>query len=284
MSTVATFLEDVLHRIPEDQTQRIFPALNKALRIIAKRLYLFESDLVKEELSVPVYAEDAYTASTIAFVSNKPEAADTITDSASQFVTEGFQVDMAVETDYTTNPGPYRITAVAAGTLTLHADHSISAIAAGTSYTLTSRDDFGYLPSDFWGLFSDSKPYISGKTWPLLPLPTQDEKLNWSSAGEPYWYEIIGDRLYLTPPTDSDVTVKGFYFKKPTVSNFEDTMPYFELFDEILQEYLVEILTTGAGNGMSVQAQLMTGVDLVVAKRPRKGPNLMTQGINWNDL
>lgn len=286
MSTVATFLDEISDRIPEQNVRRLFPALNRAIRLIQKRLYLHESDLVKAELSVPIYAEVSYTAATIAFVSNQPDAADTITDSAAQFVTEGFEAGMAVETDYTTNPGPYRIATVAAGTLTLDSTESVTAAALGTSWTLTSRDDFGYLPSDFWGLVGRAKPYIDGKTWPLQPLPTQDEKLVWgTSAGNPIYYEIIGDRFCVIPATASDITVKGIYFKKPaTITRLSDTMPYYELFDDILQEYLIEIMTSGTAMGATIQDQLMLNVDLLISKREQKGSNPMPVGINWNNF
>ena len=285
MSTVAEFLEEIIDRIPEEKASRLYPALNRALRILAKRLYVLESHLVKDELSVPIYASVEYAVDTLAFVSNQPEASDTITDSAAQFVAEGFQAGMPIETDFTTNPGPYRLTAVAVGTLTLASTDILTAQTAGDDYTLASRDDFGYLPSDFWGFFGKAKPYVYGKTWPLLPLPSQDEKLAWGSAGEARFYELIGDRLYVTPATSSDITVKGLYFKRPAkITKETDIIPYQELFDDILQEYLVEILNAGTATGAAIQDQLMLSVDLVVSKMPQKAAASMTQAIDWNNL
>lgn len=282
MSTVAEFLELVLDRIPEDKANKVLPALNAALQVIAKRLYLFESDLVRGDLSVPVYASVDYTALTIAFVSGLPEAADTITDSAAQFVIEGFEAGMPVTTSFTTNPGPYRITAVAEGTLTLDTDSNLTAQAAAASYTLTSLAGYGYLPSDFWGFFGQAKPYVDGKTWPLLPLPSQDEEISWGSSGESIYYELEGDKIRVIPPTASDITIKGKYFKRPAkLTKGEDTMPWFELFDDVLREYLVEIMNVGTASGATAQAQLMLGVDLVVAKRPRRVAN---QNIDWNSF
>lgn len=282
MSTVAEFLELVLDRVPEDKANKVMPALNAAIQVIAKRLYIFESDLVRGDLNVPIYASVEYASDSIAFVANLPEAADTITDSAAQFVAEGFEADMAITTSFTTNPGPYRITAVAVGTLTLATDSNVTVQAEGTEYTLTSRADFGYLPSDFWGLFHNAKPYIDGKTWPLVALPDQDIKLAWGSSGESFYYEIEGDRFCVIPATASDITIKGKYFKRPAkLTKGEDTMPYFELFDDVLREYLVELMVAGTASGATAQAQLLLGVDLVVAKRPRKATSL---NIDWNDL
>lgn len=282
MATVAEFLELVLDRIPEDKANKLLPALNAALQVIAKRLYLFESDLVRGDLNVNVYAAVEYAADTLAFVSGLPEAADTITDSASGFVTEGFEADMPITTSFTTNPGPYRITAVAAGTLTLATDSLVTTQAAGTAYTLTSLAGYGYLPSDFWGFFGQAKPYIDGKTWPLLPLPSQDEEIAWGSSGEPIYYDLEGDKIRVVPPTASDITIRGKYFKRPAkITKGEDTMPYFELFDDVLREYLVEIMNLGTASGVNAQAQLVLGVDLVVGKRPRRVAN---PNIDWNNL
>ena len=282
MSTVAEFLELVQYRIPEDRHNSILPALNAAIQVVAKRLYLFESDLIRGDLNVGVYASIEYDADTIAFVSGLPEAADTITDSASGFVTAGFVAGMMITTDSTTNPGPYRITTAAAGTLTLATDSDLTAAAAGSDVVLTSNAGYGYLPSDFWGLFGTAKPYVDGKTWPLNPLPSQDEEIVWGDSGESFYYEIEGDKIRVIPPTGTDITIKGKYFKRPAkLTKGEDTVPYFELFDDVLREYLVEILNVGTASGGNAISQLQVGVDLVVAKRPRKASSL---NIDWNNM
>lgn len=75
-----------------------------------------------------------YTATTIAFVDSDP---DTITDSASGFVTAGFTAGQTLVVEGTTNnDGIYLIDTVAAGTITLQASDTLTAEVAGSSFTL----------------------------------------------------------------------------------------------------------------------------------------------------
>jgi hypothetical protein len=75
-----------------------------------------------------------YSADTIAFVDSDP---DTITDSASGFVTAGFEAGQTLIVEGTTNnDGIYLIETVVAGTITLQTSDSLAAETAGTSFTL----------------------------------------------------------------------------------------------------------------------------------------------------
>ncbi len=103
-----------------------------------------------------------YVASTIAFVDSSP---DTITDTGSAFVTEGFEAGMRVRVSGSANnDGTYFINTVAAATITLEADEELTAEAAGTEITLEALPAFEYdyvfeLPSDFyrlWTIWSDA--------------------------------------------------------------------------------------------------------------------------------
>lgn len=87
MSTVADIMDELQDRIPKERIGSLFPALNRAIGLLAKRLYILESDLIIDDLSINIFAQISYEASTIAFVDGKSETEDTITDSASQFVT-----------------------------------------------------------------------------------------------------------------------------------------------------------------------------------------------------
>lgn len=74
------------------------------------------------------------TASTIAIVNGTP---DTITDSASGFVTAGFKAGQTLIIEGSTaSDGQYLIASVSAGTITLSSDDAPTAMAAGTSITL----------------------------------------------------------------------------------------------------------------------------------------------------
>ncbi len=288
MSTVDSLLVDVLGRIDENDAHRLIPALNRAIRTIAKRLYVHQSDIVKGSLSVGVYAEDVYTAATVAFVNGGEGVSDTITDSASQLVIEGFVANMPIVTTHTTNLGPFKIASVAAGTITLASTETLTTQSAGASYTITSQDDFGYLPSDFWGLMD--RPYISGKTWELLPLPSQDVKIQYTSAGVSRYYEVRNNRLYVIPATSSDITIYGDYFKKPTeITSVADTIPFDELFDDAIGEWLVKIMAKGlqfdtADAAVLMHQMMVDAVDLVLVHRPKKAPPQMPGGIDWNTL
>lgn len=284
MSTVADILSLTTYRINDDAN--LYALVNLAIKTISRRLYVLRSSLILNEFEVSVFAEDTYTADTIAFVESDP---DTITDSASQFVAEGFQVDMPVTTDHASNDGIYRLTAVAVGALTVEgATGVLTAAAEGSDVTVTSLATFGYLPSDFWAM-GDDKPYIDGETWELEPLPSQLVGIGFSSASEPRYYKVKGTRLYVYPETNADITVKADYFQKPTaVAATTDTVPFNGLFDEVIAEYLVRFYSSGSqsAEGMvTLRSFVESEVDILVPGRDREAPKRMpTGGINWNDL
>jgi hypothetical protein len=239
-----------------------------------------------DQFEVLVYAEDEYAATTIALVAGTTY---TITDSANKFVTEGFKADMALGTDQTGNEGPYKIASVAVGTITLSGlVPTMTAVTAGSTVTLTSRADFGYLPSDFWGL-GNERPYIDGETWELDPLPSQEVELAYTSAAQPQYFKIRNDKIYVIPATSSDITLKGDYFQRPTkLTASTDTMPFNELFDEVIAEVMVRYY----GGGLQGEAGLMAmrlfiqeQVDTLVSGRDFRAPKQMPKGgINWNAL
>jgi len=225
-------------------------------------------------------AANPTTTSLMVIVDSSP---DTITYAAAQFVVEGFKADMPVLTSQASNPGPYRIDTVAAGTLTFNSAEALTA-AGSSSFIITSEDAFGYLPSDFWGL--KGKPYLSGQTVPLLPLPSVDVELQHPGPGQPLYYQIIGSRIYVIPHTAADYTIKGDYYQRPTaVSGDTSTIPWNELFDDLIAEY-VEIGFRGAqtksGNTVQILDKLIKdGVDLVASKFDRKAPVYAPQAIPW---
>ena len=208
---------------------------------------------------------------------------DTITYAANQFVVEGFQAGMPVTTSHASNTGTYHVETVAAGTLTMAAVDSLTA-ATSVSFIVTSDDSFGYLPSDFWGL--RDKPYLAGKTYPLLPLPSQDVALAYPGAGEPIYYKIVGTRIYVTPHTAADYTIKGDYFQRPTALTVStSTIPYNELFDDLISEYVVRYFRGKEGNKGEAEVflskDLISGVDLIANQYDRKAPVQFPQAVNW---
>ncbi|MFA5378024.1 MAG: hypothetical protein WC455_19895 [Dehalococcoidia bacterium] len=283
MATVQSLLDDLQFRV--DVNADLYHLINRAIRTIAKRLYYLKSDIIRTGLNTSIYASVDYTASTIAFVDGGASA-DTITDSVNGFVTAGFEQAMYIGTDATGNAGPWKLTTVAVGTLTLPTA-SVTAALAGTAVTITSEDEYFDLPSGFWGLVD--QPYLDGKTYPLLPLPSEDVRLSYTSAGEPRYYQIKGNKIYFTPHVATDATLKGDYFCKPTeVTAVGDTLPFYELFDDAIGEALVRYyLPDGrfsVENLRAVQEFLFQEVDQIASKYGRGTPSDGKTGIDWENL
>lgn len=278
MSTVQTIYNYLQHR-PDMQvnTDDLIHITDQAVRTIAKRLYVLGSDLITGQMEVSIFAEQSYAAS-LAFVDSNP---DTITDAASQFVVESFAADMPITTTHASNPGPFRIATVAAGTLTLASTDSVVA-AIASSITVTSDDSYGYLPSDFWGL--RDKPYIDGLTYPLLPLPDTDTALAYTSAGVPAYYKIRGTKIYVTPHTSSDYTIIADYFQRPTaITEKTDTIPFNELFDDLIAEYAYKYFRGGTVEREGLLSKMVIeGVDRIAAMYDARPPARFPQALNYD--
>ena len=197
MSTAADIIDSVRHRLPD--RVNVYPALNRAVRLISKRLFYHKSTLVMGALSESV-AADA---------------------------------------------------------------NSLS------------------LPSTFWALMS--KPYISGKTYPLEPVPDMEAKLNYTDDSTPIYYEIQGQTMYLYPGTSSIITIKGDYWTRPTkITSPMDTMPYSELFDDAIEEALLHTYVTGNSTGEigGLQNFINKAVDEVVPYLEMKSPTRVVDNLH----
>jgi len=285
MSTVQTIYDYIQYR-PDIQVtiDDLVHVVDQAVRTIAKRLYVLGSDLITGQMEVKVFAEASYKADTIAFVDSGP---DTITDSAAQFVVEGFAADMPITTDSSGNGGPFRIATVAVGTLTLAPTDTVTAAGAGSDVTITSDSSFGYLPTDFWGL--KGKPYIDGKDYTLTPLPSVDVEIAYPSTGEPRHYKIRGTKLYVTPHTSTDYTVKADYFQKPVaITTTTATLPFNELFDDLIAEYVVKYFRGPKTEGVPAESLLskmvIENVDLIANRYDRRAPVEFPQAIDWGNI
>ena len=280
MSTVQSILDATQFRL--DYNADLFHLINTAIRMIAKRLYILESSVITADLNTSVFATVDYTAS-LAFVNSNP---DTITDAAAQFVIEGFEAGMYMTTSSTTNPGPYKLNTVVAGTLTLVSTDSVTA-AVAASTTLTSVDEYFALPSDFWGL--KQNPWLNGQKYVLQPLPNQEVALQLNTAGLPQYYDIKGTKIYLYPPPSSDYTLNGDYFQRPTsVSAVTDTIPFNEIFDDAIAEALVMLYDKGQANQgevmLMVQKVINDYVDMIAPKYDRNIAQGMPEGLDWDAL
>ncbi len=152
------------------------------------------------------------------------------------------------------------------------------------SVVYLTEDEYGVLPSDFWGMKDD--PYLDGYTEPLLPLPGQTVALQYQNSGFPLYYKIKGLKIYLYPPAGADYTIKGDYFVRPTlVSGVNSVVPFNELFDDLIAEY-VEIYFRGPQNKEVSTIEILgalvkNGVDSIAIRYDRKGPVNFKQCINW---
>lgn len=275
MSTVQSLYDFLQYRRDiQVGSDDLIHIVNAAIRTISKRLYFLGSDLITDKMEVSLYAEVSYTADTIAFVDSSP---DTITDSALQFVAEGFVSGMHITTDEASNPGPFEISTAVAGTLTLVTADSVTDSAEGSDVTITSVDDYGDLPSDFWGL--KDKPYIDGKTWSLNPSPGVAAELTYTSAGEPRYYKIRGQKIYVIPAASTDSTIKADYYKKPTALTADtDTLPFNEMFDDLISEYVIQYFR-GEQTAADLTLLLHNGVDLLASQYDRRAPADFPVGI-----
>lgn len=151
------------------------------------------------------------------------------------------------------------------------------------SIAITTDDTYGDLPSDFWGLVS--YPYFSGYTWRLKPLPSLDVKISFTGAGIPLYYEIKALKIHLTPTSGGDHTILGDYFAKPAkITAAGDTMPFYELFDDVIASYMGQYFVGGGkvtGGTMLHPAYLHQEIDLIASMREKKAPFHLSGGINW---
>jgi hypothetical protein len=278
VSTVQTLYNDLAYYIGDEAD--VLSLFNISVRMIAKRLYWHKSDIITGVLSVPIHNAVTLTASDIAFVNSNP---DTITGVAAAFITTGFHVGMPITTTNTSNLGPFHVETVTAGTLTLNADDSLTTVTAGASYIITSDDGYGFLPSDFWGLVD--LPYLDGQTSPLLPLPSQNVALQYSSAGFPYYYKIKRNNIHIIPHTSAAYTIKGDYFQKPTIlTAMTNTLPFNELFDETIWELIIRLFKGGNVATDALEGHCNRQVDLIVTKREKKAPSRPRIGLNYGNF
>ena len=154
------------------------------------------------------------------------------------------------------------------------------------SVALVADDTSGSLPADFWGL--DSHPYLSGYTYTLLPLPSVEVKLTYTGTGVPRYYEIKGTSIYVTPTAGASYTIIGDYYVKPTkIAATTTTVPYNELFDDVITDYMKMYFASPPGGVVNVPQNWLDKIDLAAGKREKKAPfhtNVNGMGIPWSSI
>jgi len=83
----------------------------------------------------------------------------------------------------------------------------------------------------------------------------------------------------------SNITIRGDYAKKPAkLTTMDDIIPYDELFDDAIQEYLIRMLVAGPISPEALPDMdkiLFNAVDLVIAKRTKRTPPQLPPGIDY---
>jgi len=202
MSQAKDIIDEIAHRLPD--RNHVYPALNRAIRMVAKRLKYHNSSKVKGELSV----------------------------------------------------------------------------------SITADTSSGTFPSDFWGLLG--KPYISGKTYTLKPLPDMRTKLIYSSNSVPVYYEVLGNTLNLIPGSTSAITICGYYWQRPTkITAPTNTMPYNELFDDAIQESILHVYAGGTIDPdyiTTMEKIIYKSVDEIIPGIEQTPPTRMTNSMSLDSL
>jgi len=151
---------------------------------------------------------------------------------------------------------------------------------------LVEDDTHGSLPADFWGM--DSHPYLSGHTYTLLPLPSVEVQLTYTGTGIPRYYKVKGTYIYVTPTAGASYTIIGDYYVKPTkIAATTTTVPYNELFDDVICDYMKMYFKSPPGGVINIPQNWLDKIDLAAGKREKKAPfhtNVNGMGIPWSSM
>lgn len=152
------------------------------------------------------------------------------------------------------------------------------------SITIASGIEYGECPADFWGLMG--RPYIVGANTPLAPIPNLDTKLFYEGASTAVqqYYEVRNFKIYVYPSPNAEIVLKGDYFLKPTViSAPTDTIPWNELFDDVISESIVyEYMPSEAKTGEKqlLSAFINEAVDQIVPYLDMAAPKRFKDATN----
>jgi hypothetical protein len=206
-----------------------------------------------------------------------------ITDSVNGFLTGGLTGGHSFTTDDSLNPGPFVADTVVAGIMTLRASDVLTTVAAGVAKTITMLNEYVALPSDFWGLCDGPGDdiYVEDYRRILKPLPNRAVAMQFRTAGMPLYYDILNSKMYVYPASPSAITIQGMYFQKPTaVTTDASTMPFNEIFDDIIAE---SVVAAYKGEPLKVlQGMVYDAVDAVVRQYDKKAPTEPSAAIDWS--
>lgn len=165
--------------------------------------------------------------------------------------------------------------------------HKSDLIMADMSVTIAAAAQYGALPADFIGLIG--RPYISGYTTPLEPIPSDRERIIYTGeAGTPLWYEVLGANIYIYPYVTAGCTLNGRYAARPVaINDMDSVMPFNNFCNEIITEYITASAQMGptipAAKRQELDISVNEQVDALVEARMVRAPVWMPGGINWDD-
>lgn len=275
MSTVQNIIDNIQPRIGDYKD--LYWAINHAIRTIAKRLFILESDLIKTKFKLTYAIEESYKniATTYSdfwglagrpyqngksnylvpvpdestILVYKPEVHDDDQGNLS-YDSNDFVDDDQDFSDYTEGNYVYKL-------IVTNSDGTISwgYIGGYATGDVTKANIYQDRDYDTAGWLGTSP---SGKTPSSYEVQTQ-------AIGPPKYFELKGTILHIYPCDDEELIIYGDHFAKPTaLDDTTDTIPYNELFDDIIEEYIVKIVRSG-----------FTGVD------EKSDPTLL-QYFTWN--
>jgi len=264
MSTVQNILDRIDPRI--GTYPDIYWAFNNAVRAVAKRLYVLDSDLTKTDFKATFEVEEPYV--------------DLASDYTDFWSLSGRPYVNGETSEMTPVPSQQEVLEyqpviedVNQGAMSYSGNTFTDAGQDfddwdGEIYKLVVLNDDGtynwcYIGSYATGdtttanLFKDNADFETAGwygTDPAAKTPSSYEvQSQTTTIDAPWHYEIIGTKLYVYPiwgytaeDPDTPNIVLGKYFAKPTeLTDTTDTIPYRELFDDVIEETIVRLVRGG---------------------------------------
>ena len=254
MSTVAELISRISPRIGDYND--LYWAINHAVRTIAKRLFILQSDIIKTEFTLTFDIEESSQdiASSYAgfwglagkpWVNGKSKPLSPVNDNSTILEYKPWVHDKNQ------------------GALSYSTNDFIDAGQDFSDYTdgnyiyklVVTNDDatinWGYIGGNDGettaNIYQDREYETAGwlGTDPSAKTPSSYE-IQTQVVGEPKYFELKNTTLHIYPCYYEEVIVYGDCFIKPTeLSATTETIPFDELFDDVIEEYVVKIVRSG---------------------------------------
>lgn len=137
------------------------------------------------------------------------------------------------------------------------------------------------LPPDFRGMAED--PFLvsaTGNTSGLTPLPTGALADYYGKTGVPKHYRLYGDKIQVFPAPNAEYLVNGEYFAHPKDVALTSAIPWFGLFDKVIEDAVVRIAVAGDAAAVLADAgfreEMAQEVDSVLNSRTNPAPRRST--------